>query len=141
MSGWSEQELETLKSLVENGVTVPVIAAKLKKTINAVRGKAHRLKLSLPRTAHGVRNKNAPKKKLSVEQQMVLREFERMEYINWLGRPTKIVKLIDLGPSMCHWTHGDPATEKFTYCGHKTDNDATYCNKHLKTMKVGFTRC
>ena len=38
--------------------------------------------------------------------------------------------VLTLGAHMCKWPIGDPATESFSFCGRRSDEDGPYCREH-----------
>ena len=50
---WMPEEDERLKSLIESSLPMHSIAAKLQRSVSAVKGRAHRLKMSIKRTSFG----------------------------------------------------------------------------------------
>jgi hypothetical protein len=54
---WTSEEDERLKSLIETSISLNLVAAKLQRSISAVKNRAHVLKISVKRTSFGQRAK------------------------------------------------------------------------------------
>jgi len=54
---WTPEEEDLLRGLIEGGASITLIAAKLKRTSTAIRGRASYLKVSLKRVKPGVKAK------------------------------------------------------------------------------------
>ena len=48
---WTPEEDERLRSLIESSMSIPHVAAKLKRSVSAVKGRAHLLKISIKRAS------------------------------------------------------------------------------------------
>ena len=44
---------------------------------------------------------------------------------------SKKISLMDLTEKTCKWPIGDPATEKFWFCGHDSEPGKPYCKTHI----------
>ena len=44
---------------------------------------------------------------------------------------SKKISLMDLTERTCKWPIGDPATEKFWFCGHESEPGKPYCKTHI----------
>ena len=103
--GWTEERLETLKNLWNEGLSISQIGEKLGVTRNAVAGKAHRLglpKRQSPISASGFAARTKSKKTEEIRSDLPLRLALRK--INW-------------SRSKCLWPSGDPKTTDFSFCG------------------------
>ena len=136
--GWTDERVETLKKLWLEGLSASQIAKQLGGvTRNAVIGKVHRLGLSgraapsqpqrsvfrAPRPAR-VPVAAAPAPRRPVAQPVaptlpVIRSEEP-------GSAT----VLTLGAHMCKWPIGDPATDNFSFCGRRSNEDGPYCHEH-----------
>ena len=47
---WTPEEAERLKSLIETSISLNLVAAKLQRSVSAVKNRAHVLKISIART-------------------------------------------------------------------------------------------
>ena len=147
---WTDERVERLKKLWNEGLSASQIAADLGGvTRNAVIGKVHRLGLSgraksptrpanprpkrsgnafnarprANRTAqvNGSRNSIAP---LANGQMPTQREV--------IAAPTPLkLELIELTEITCKWPIGDPAHDDFHFCGHKCKDGSPYCAYHV----------
>jgi protoporphyrinogen oxidase len=54
---WTPEEDERLKSLIETSISLNLVAAKLQRSVSAVKNRAHVLKISVKRTTFGQRPK------------------------------------------------------------------------------------
>jgi hypothetical protein len=54
---WTPEEDERLKSLIETSFSLNLVAAKLQRSVSAVKNRAHLLKISVKRTTFGQRAK------------------------------------------------------------------------------------
>jgi hypothetical protein len=54
---WTPEEDKLLKSLIESSLSMHSIAAKLKRSVSAVKGRAHLLKISIKRASFGLKVK------------------------------------------------------------------------------------
>jgi hypothetical protein len=52
---WTPEEDERLKSLIETSISLNLVAAKLQRSVSAVKNRAHVLKISVKRTSFGQR--------------------------------------------------------------------------------------
>ena len=99
---WSDEQIETLKTLWGKGNPASEIAKILGNTSrNAVIGKAHRLGLS-------GRPSPIKKQKITARGATFLTMTERM----------------------CKWPFGDPKKPDFHFCGKAVDITMTYCAEH-----------
>ncbi len=44
---------------------------------------------------------------------------------------SKKISLMELTERTCKWPIGDPATEKFWFCGHESESGKPYCKTHI----------
>jgi GcrA cell cycle regulator len=147
--GWTDERVETLKTLWLDGLSASQIAKQLGGvTRNAVIGKVHRLGLSgratpsqptpvafkPPRPARPVstapvapRRPAPPPQPLAAEQprpvspSLPIRSDER-------GGAT----VLTLGRHMCKWPIGDPSSSEFTFCGRRAVDERPYCVEHAQ---------
>ena len=148
---WSDDRIEMLKKLWENGLSAGQIAAELGNvTRNAVIGKVHRLGLSgrrkspslgaprqrkvrpqrvkpfaLPPQAHA-RGNPALAHALDIEM-----EPDPIAYDNIVPMGQRL-SLLQLSEATCHWPIGDPETENFFFCGGKSLKGLPYCAHHSR---------
>ena len=48
-----------------------------------------------------------------------------------LEKRAKKLGLMELTERTCKWPIGDPATDKFWFCGHQAENGKPYCKTHV----------
>jgi GcrA cell cycle regulator len=48
-----------------------------------------------------------------------------------LEKRAKKLNLMELTERTCKWPIGDPATDKFWFCGHQAENGKPYCSTHV----------
>jgi GcrA cell cycle regulator len=138
--GWTDERVELLKKLWQDGLSASQIAKQLGGvTRNAVIGKVHRLGLSgratpskparnvfkAPRPARPAQVASAPR-----------RVAEPMSHHTPAPAPVRYVDeapgsatVLTLGAHMCKWPIGDPAMDNFTFCGRRS-GDGPYCHEH-----------
>lgn len=152
---WTDERVEVLKKLWNDGLSASQIAAELGSvTRNAVIGKVHRLGLSgrgktsaaVARTrpartpAAPVRNRpatggsigNAALKMTPEEMPQTLpapRNAPFEELVIPFGERAGIMQLTE---STCRWPIGDPASKDFHFCGRGSDNGVPYCAYHRR---------
>ena len=117
-TGWTEQRLEMLKSLWNEGLSISQIGQKLGVTRNAVAGKAHRLGLPKRQSPISVSSITARiKAKKNEEEASELPLRLALRKINW-------------SRSKCVWPSGDPKTTDFSFCGETIEPGKPYCHEH-----------
>jgi GcrA cell cycle regulator len=141
---WTEERVEMLKRLWQNGLSASQIAAELGGvTRNAVIGKVHRLGLSgrgQPTSSiKRQRRTHAPgvrrvRQTVSVGNLALKADaYAETEY-----RPrrdivvpiAKKLSIFALTEHTCKWPIGDPGHEDFHFCGHDSLENAPYCEYH-----------
>lgn len=144
-ASWTEERIETLRRLVDEGLTSSQIAMELGGvTRNAVIGKLHRLQIKL-KTAWGNNRGDKPRRVRKMRQDRVARFVHRQ--VNGHGyrshafpsddeHPGSLeLSFMDLGDGHCRWPHGDG---QYTFCGRPQLNGYSYCAHHerLATRRV-----
>ncbi len=142
--GWTDERVENLKKLWQDGLSASQIAKQLGGvTRNAVIGKVHRLNLSgraqpskparpvfkAPRVAREAK----PATPRRVAEPRVVQESSMPvpEPIRYMDEVPGSATIHTLGAHMCKWPIGDPATDGFTFCGRRQD-DGPYCAEHAR---------
>ena len=143
--GWTDERVELLKKLWQDGLSASQIAKQLGGvTRNAVIGKVHRLGLSgratpsqparttfkAPRPARPAQPQ-APRRvaaPVSQSQSPVPVAPRPIVYDEQPGSAT----VLTLGAHMCKWPIGDPSADSFTFCGKRIDGDGSYCVGHAR---------
>lgn len=122
---WSDEVVNELKSLAEQGMSAAQAAAHFNgMSRSAATGLASRRKFSF----QGVSGRNtkyngrqsAPKSIAPVAEP-VCEEARQI-----------MVTFLELKPDGCRWPHGDPLREDFRYCGKQQAVDRSYCPYHTR---------
>lgn len=136
--GWTDEQVEELKRLWDQGLTTGEIGKALGVSKNAVVGKAHRLGLNgrpspikrneeeTEAVAEPVEKSAEPKK--SVKTAAVKKPVEKEK--------KKLFTVNDLTSSSCRWPIGDPKDEDFHFCGKEALPDKPYCAEHAAIAYV-----
>lgn len=122
---WTDEQIEELKRLWNEGLSTAEIGRALNVSKNAVVGKSHRLGLK-PRPSPIAGKKEeaaAPKKKAPAPKQ----------------EPQRVNDVVDLGPNMCRWPFGDPGDADFHFCGKPSTPGKPYCAEHCSVAYVSKT--
>ena len=119
---WTEDRLETLKKLWEQGLSISQIGEKLGVSRNAIAGKVHRL--GLKKRQSPISNKGAAKSAPADKKSKV--EVAQPENL-----PLKLtLRNINWSRSQCSWPIGDPKSTAFRFCGDEVVAGKPYCNSH-----------
>ena len=148
---WTDERVETLKKLWQEGHSASQIAKQLGGvTRNAVIGKVHRLGLSgraapsqptrpLYKPARPPRPAVSQAQPAASHSAPIARRTDPV-----ISRPvisTPVVPYIEepgtatvltLGAKMCKWPIGDPAESTFGFCGRASSNASPYCAEHAR---------
>ena len=142
---WTDQRVELLKKLWQDGLSASQIAAELGGvTRNAVIGKVHRLGLSgrgqptssikrqrRTRPAGVRRTRTMTVGNLALKQDLdVLPESQLRPRRNVVVPIPKKLSIFQLTEQTCKWPLGDPGQEDFHFCGHDSLESAPYCEYH-----------
>jgi len=139
--GWTEERVELLKKLWQDGLSASQIAKQLGGvTRNAVIGKVHRLGLSGRATpskpARTVFKAPRPARPVSTGPSAPRRIAEPLSLAQHAPTPVRYVDeapgtatVLTLGAHMCKWPIGDPAMDNFTFCGRRS-GEGPYCDEH-----------
>ena len=114
-TSWTEERLEMLKALWEEGLSISQIGERLVVTRNAVAGKAHRLNLRKRQSPIAKK----PKKAVEPETPKDLPLRLALRGIQW-------------SRSKCVWPSGDPKTVEFSFCGEAIVPGKPYCSEHCE---------
>ena len=140
--GWTDERVELLKKLWQEGLSASQIAKQLGGvTRNAVIGKVHRLGLSgraapskpartvfkAPRPARPAAAPAAPRRLVEPAQLAAATPSPTRYADETPGTAT----VLTLGAHMCKWPIGDPALDNFTFCGRRT-GEGPYCHEHAQ---------
>ena len=142
--GWTDERVELLKKLWQDGLSASQIAKQLGGvTRNAVIGKVHRLGLSGRATpskpARTVFKAPRPARPVSAAPSAPRRIAEPVSSMGHQPTPVRYVDetpgtatVLTLGAHMCKWPIGDPSTDGFTFCGRRSGGEGPYCNEHAR---------
>jgi GcrA cell cycle regulator len=143
---WTDERVDTLKKLWQEGLSASQIAAELGGvTRNAVIGKIHRLGLSgrgqPTSTVKRQRRAHAPAIR-RVRQSMTMGSLALQTHIEALAEPefrprrdvvvpiAKRLTIEALTERTCKWPIGDPGEQDFHFCGHDSLDGVPYCEYH-----------
>jgi GcrA cell cycle regulator len=139
--GWTDERVELLKKLWQDGLSASQIAKQLGGvTRNAVIGKVHRLGLSgratpskpartvfkAPRPARPVTSAPSAPRRISSEPVSLHAPAPPVRYVE---EAPGTATVLTLGAHMCKWPIGDPSQDNFTFCG-RGAGDGPYCHEH-----------
>lgn len=142
---WTDERVETLKKLWQDGLSASQIAAELGGvTRNAVIGKVHRLGLSgrgqptssikRQRRTHptGMRRTRAVSiGNLALKANLdLLPDAELAPRRNVVVPIARKLSIFQLNEHTCKWPIGDPGQEDFHFCGHDSLENLPYCEYH-----------
>ena len=138
--GWTDERVELLKKLWQEGLSASQIAKQLGGvTRNAVIGKVHRLGLSgratpskpartvfkAPRPARPAAAPAAPRR--LAEPASLVAQPSPVRYVD---EAPGTATVLTLGAHMCKWPIGDPSLDSFTFCGRRSEEHGPYCTEH-----------
>jgi GcrA cell cycle regulator len=142
---WTDERVELLKKLWQDGLSASQIAAELGGvTRNAVIGKVHRLGLSgrgqptssikRQRRTHAPgprRTRTMTVGNLALKQDVdalpeAMPQFRR----NVVVPIPKRLSILQLSEATCKWPLGDPGHDDFYFCGNDSLESAPYCEYH-----------
>lgn len=151
--GWTDERVETLKKLWQDGLSASQIAKQLGGvTRNAVIGKVHRLGLSgratpskparpafkAPRQQRPAAAAPSAPRKIAEPVAVQPVEPTAPAPVSAQPSPARFVEeapgtatVLTLGAHMCKWPIGDPSSEGFTFCGRRV-HEGPYCNEHAR---------
>ena len=141
---WTDERVELLKKLWQDGLSASQIAAELGGvTRNAVIGKVHRLGLS---------GRGQPTSSIKRQRRTHSTGMRRVRQLITVGnlalkpdhlpeadlRPRRNVvvpiarklSIFQLTEKTCKWPIGDPGQEDFHFCGHDSLENLPYCEYH-----------
>lgn len=144
---WSEDMLETLDRMWDEGHTCSVIGAKLGVTANAVAGKAHRRKLPMRLSPIKGDGPDMQKRREASKRATIVRKRAELGLPPPVVRPRKKVVapfvpaiwVAPLPPPVtCSWPLGEPKTKGFRFCDAKPVAGRPYCAEHCQRAYIGF---
>lgn len=139
--GWTDERVEMLKKLWQDGLSASQIAKQLGGvTRNAVIGKVHRLGLSgraapskpartvfkAPRPARPVVAAPSAPRRIAEPASSLAPQTAPVRYVE---EEPGMATVLTLGAHMCKWPIGDPSLDSFTFCGRRS-GEGPYCQEH-----------
>lgn len=128
--GWTDEQVEELKRLWNEGLTTGDIGKALGVSKNAVVGKAHRL---------GLNGRPSPIRRDEEESaapELPLKQAKADKPKADKKQPEKLFTVNDLTHSSCRWPIGDPKDADFHFCGKEAMPDKPYCAEHAAIAYV-----
>lgn len=155
MTGWSDEQVETVRQLWKRGLTAREIAAELggTRSRNAICGLIDRKGFAGGTPPRGGRppKPKAPKNQVRVCPQKVAEARAARKKPTAKARPAPAMPppvispprpradrpgLMALKSKDCRWPYGDPRDEDFHFCGHPimgdTVEETPYCEAHAR---------
>jgi GcrA cell cycle regulator len=141
---WTEERVELLKKLWQDGLSASQIAAELGGvTRNAVIGKVHRLGLSgrgqptssikRQRRTHSTGNRRV-RQMINVGNLALkadhLPDADMRPRRNVVVPIARMLSIFQLTEKTCKWPIGDPGQDGFHFCGHDSLENLPYCEYH-----------
>ncbi|MDZ4372210.1 MAG: GcrA family cell cycle regulator [Phenylobacterium sp.] len=141
--GWTDERVELLKKLWQDGLSASQIAKQLGGvTRNAVIGKVHRLGLSGRATPskpqRTVFKPPRPARPAAAAPAAPRRIAEPVSHpsaappARYVDESPGTATVLTLGAHMCKWPIGDPSQDSFTFCGRRSDEVGPYCHEHAQ---------
>lgn len=134
---WTEQMVDDLCRLWDEGLTASEIAKKIGVSKNSIVGKVHRL--CLKARPSPIKKKDEEFDSVAEEQvfEDEMAEFDSEEWVQEEIKPAakkcvkkERVKLMELDGHTCRWPIGDPRDDDFCFCGKRVKIGQTYCEEH-----------
>lgn len=141
--GWTEDQIQMLRKLWEEGLSASQIAKALGRgfTRSAILGKVHRLKLPWrkpPRESAAAQKK--PPRKRSIRPGAGLPSTPPMIPV---PRPRPVpftqarrLSFAELEPGHCRFPHGEVGQPDFFYCGADAIEGRSYCAVHCRAAYI-----
>lgn len=123
--GWTDEKVQELTRLWNEGLTTGEIGKKLGVSKNAVVGKAHRL---------GLKSRPSPIKRPAPKKKKAAAKPKQK------AAPKQKVTIMDLTGHTCRWPIGDPRDDGFHFCGKHCDIGTPYCKDHASQAYVTSNR-
>lgn len=151
---WTDEMVDKLRQMWDEGKTATEIAKALGVTKNSIVGKVHRLCLTArPSPIKPKEEEIAATALESVSEVEIIDAEQPVSVSSPVLSPaftaTNVVKkqksgghvkLVDLDSHTCRWPLGDPRDEDFCFCGKKVRMGQTYCEEHAMMAYVKATK-
>lgn len=135
---WTEEKIEQLAKLWNEGLTTGEIGRIIGMSKNAVVGKAHRLGLE-GRPSPIKRDVNPKtKKKTKALDTDTSKKSDAPK--TKLKTKEDLIGLTDLTMHSCRWPIGDPKDKDFHFCGKEAIAGKPYCGEHVMVAYVGINK-
>ena len=133
---WTEEVINQLKQMWNEGKSTGEIGKILGVSKNAVVGKAHRL---------GLESRPSPIKRSENVESGESKKKETKPKPKKAAEPKKEkkkdgVSLLELTSASCRWPIGDPKDADFHFCGKEVVPGKNYCEKHMAEAFVGINK-
>lgn len=142
---WTEDMIDKLKQMWQEGLTTNEIAKRLDVSKNSIVGKVHRLNLkarpSPIKKKEDVSTDISPVEKTTDTKQNIkpIKTQELPTKNVSTEKPHKkdsCIKLTELDNHTCRWPIGDPRDDNFCFCGKVVRGGQTYCEEHSNIAYV-----
>src|SRR5438105_12893189 len=128
--GWTDERVEQLKGLWNEGLSASQIARALGGVSrNAVIGKVHRLGLA-GRAVPTRSDRPRSQRRSAIHAAPPV--FEVIEQDPIKLDDGNFATVLTITDRMCRWPIGDPAEQEFHFCGHKPKAGSPYCEAHAR---------
>lgn len=148
---WTEEQVEKLRKLTDDGLSCSQIAAQLGTSRNSVIGKQHRVGIRSKRpSTQSVARAKPRKSKLYPER--IFKPYTKstrkppMDFDNYQSPTMEVVplklSLLELKADQCRYPYGEPSNKDFFFCGLPAIEGRSYCLCHyqLTHTKGGWER-
>ena len=133
MTCWTDDRVETLKSLWQDGLSASQIAHALGNvTRNAVIGKVHRLGLSGRNGSPRVSRPRAPVALRYCAPARFTAVVTVIEQDPFRFEDGSLATMRTIDKAMCRWPIGDPMAGEFHFCGCAAKSGSPYCEAHAQ---------
>ena len=118
---WTDERLNKLKKLWEQGLSISQIGEELDVSRNAIAGKVYRL--GLPKRQSPISGASSGPKAAPKSDSIADMDASTL--------PLKLaLRTINWSSSQCSWPIGDPKSTAFRFCGENVVQGKPYCNEH-----------
>lgn len=142
-SNWSDDRIEHLKSLWQDGLSASQVASTLGDvTRNAVLGKLHRLGLLAGSAgARPVRPRASTLRRQASRSPKISLLVPVAEPDPFTFDDGSFATVVTVSDRMCRWPIGDPKGKDFHFCGQDPKTGSCYCEAHtLRARQPGPAR-